>query len=401
MQNSTIGNFVKLESAGGIVLVIATVLALIVANSPLAGMRELLLAMPLEMRIGELEIAKPLLLWINDGLMAIFFLHVGLELKREFLEGELNEPAKIVMPAMAAIGGIVVPSGIYAMMNWNDPSAIGGWAIPAATDIAFALGVLGLLGKRVPLSLKIFLLSLAILDDIGAILIIAFFYSGSLSTTAFVVAGIAIAMLFGCNRMKVMNSSVYLFIGFILWWAVLKSGVHATLAGVVLAFFIPMRDPKNPEYSPAKELEHNLHHTVAFIILPIFAFANAGLPLMGLTLEQTLHPVPLGIMAGLLLGKPIGVFLFSWVSAKIGICELPKGVTWGQIFGASILCGIGFTMSLFIGSLAFEQGDIIYDFDERLGILIGSVLAAIGGYLVLNKVLPKMAADEPEQDKQH
>ncbi|MBW8190111.1 Na+/H+ antiporter NhaA [Neiella marina] len=392
MQNSNIMNFLKLESAGGIILVIATVLALIVANSPLAGLREGFLAMPLAIQIGHLDISKPLLLWINDGLMAIFFLHVGLELKREFLEGELNEPSKIIMPAFAAIGGIVVPSGIYAAMNWGDPNAIGGWAIPAATDIAFALGVLGLLGKRVPLALKIFLLSLAILDDIGAILIIALFYSGDLSTTAFVVAGVSLAALFGLNRMKVVNSSIYLTIGFILWWAVLKSGVHATLAGVVLAFFIPMRDPKNPDYSPAKELEHNLHHTVAFIILPIFAFSNAGLPLLGLTLEQTLHPVPVGIAMGLVLGKPIGIMLFSWLSTVIGGAKLPDNVCWKQIFGASVLCGIGFTMSLFISSLAFEAGEIVYDFDERLGILLGSLVAAIAGYMILNKVLPKTPA---------
>ncbi|MBD1391016.1 Na+/H+ antiporter NhaA [Neiella sp. HB171785] len=389
MQNSNITNFLKLESAGGIILVVATVLALIVANSPLAGFREGLLAMPLAIQIGQLDIAKPLLLWINDGLMAIFFLHVGLELKREFMEGELNETSKIIMPAFAAVGGILVPSGIYAMMNWGDAEAMGGWAIPAATDIAFALGVLSLLGKRVPLALKIFLLSLAILDDIGAILIIAVFYSGDLSTTAFVVAGISLAALFGLNRMKVVNSSIYLTIGFILWWAVLKSGVHATLAGVVLAFFIPMRDPNNPDYSPAKELEHNLHHTVAFIILPIFAFSNAGLPLLGLTMEQTLHAVPVGIALGLVLGKPIGIMLFSWLATVIGGAKLPDKVTWMQIFGASILCGIGFTMSLFISSLAFEAGAGDYGFDERLGILLGSLIAAVAGYFVLNKVLPK------------
>jgi NhaA family Na+:H+ antiporter len=383
---SNIKDFLKLESASGIILLAAAIAAMLIANSPLAGLYDLLIEMPVEVRVGPLHLSKPFLLWINDGLMAVFFLLVGLELKREVLEGELAEPRNLILPAVAAFGGMLVPAAIYLFFNQGNPVALNGWAIPAATDIAFALGVLTLLGDRVPLPLKVFLVSLAIFDDIGAILIIALFYSGNLSLEAALIAATCLLLLFFINRRQVMSFTPYMLIGIIMWVAVLKSGIHATLAGVLLALFIPLRNPEQPQRSPLNELEHDLHTAVAFGILPLFAFANSGISLEGIGLDHLLHPVPLGIAAGLFIGKQIGVFGFSWLCIKMGLATLPKGASWMGLYGIALLSGIGFTMSLFVGSLAFEAtGDNLL-FDERLGIIVGSLLSAVGGYFVLYKV---------------
>jgi NhaA family Na+:H+ antiporter len=316
--------------------------------------------------------------------MAVFFFLVGLELKREIMEGELSSPSNIVLPALGALGGMLIPALIYSGINWGDEVAIQGWAIPAATDIAFALGILLLLGDRISTSLKIFLVSIAIIDDIGAIVIIALFYTSDLSLISLLVAFACLPVLFILNWKNVTSVTPYIFIGAIIWIAVLKSGVHATLAGVILAFFIPMRSTENPDRSPLKELEHDLHTVVAYAVLPIFAFANAGISLHGIGVDYILHPVPLGIAAGLFIGKQLGVFGFCWLGLKLGVASLPKGVDLVQLYGVALLCGVGFTMSLFIGSLAFAETDVNLLFDDRLGIIIGSVLSGISGYLVLN-----------------
>lgn len=364
----------------------AAALAMIAENAPYTKpLYEALLSTPVELRIGALHLAKPLLLWINDGLMAVFFFLVGLELKRELLEGELSRPGQIALPAFAAFGGMLVPALFYVGMNWGDSQALNGWAIPAATDIAFALGVLALLGNRVPPSLKLFLLSLAIIDDIGAIVIIAIFYSSELSFDSLLFSIIALIVLTIMNRMGVKRLGAYFLLGVVLWISVLKSGVHATLAGVALAFFIPMRDVDDhgQSFSPVKRIENDLHPAVAFGILPLFAFANAGVSLSGLTFSSLLQPVPLGIGLGLFLGKQIGVFGFSWMTITLRLAGLPKGAGWLQVYGISLLCGIGFTMSLFIGSLAFEHGGPDYAVDARLGIISGTLLSALAGYYLL------------------
>jgi len=374
--------FLRLESAGGILLVIAMALAMIVVNTDLWPLYKGLLAIPLEIRIGEFEIAKPMLLWINDGLMAIFFFLIGLEVKREVLEGELSDPAQIMLPAVAAVGGVVVPALVFTWFNYGDESAMKGWAIPTATDIAFALGILSLLGKRVPPSLKLFLLTLAIIDDLVAILIIAIFYSVDISTISLIIASAAYAALVMQNWRGVMRLTSYLVFGLIMWAAVLKSGVHATIAGVLLAFTIPLKHPDGEEYSPLRNLEHDLHPTVAFIILPLFAFANTGIPLDGMNLETLLAPEPFGIAMGLFVGKQLGVFTFTWAAVKTGVAKLPARVGWLEIYGLSVLTGIGFTMSLFISSLAFEEGSTNLNAD-RLGILAGSMASAVVGFLIL------------------
>lgn len=377
-----IKDFLRLESASGILLLLAAILAMLAQNSFLADYYNAFLNVPVEVRISDLIIAKPLLLWINDGLMAIFFFLIGLELKREALEGELADFNKVILPVIAAVGGMAVPALIYAFINQGDPAAIRGWAIPSATDIAFALAVLTLLGNKVPTSLKIFLLTLAIVDDMGAVIIIALFYSQDLSMVSLTISSICLIMLAIINRRGVGSIAPYLIIGIVMWVSVLKSGVHATLAGVLLAFFIPMRNKDGS--SPLKGLEHDLHPTVAFLILPVFAFANTGVPLAGISVEDLLHPVPLGIALGLFLGNQIGVFGFSFIAVKLGIARLPSNVGWAELYGVSMLCGIGFTMSLFISSLAFEGGGSqVFNVDERVGILAGSVISAVCGYLWL------------------
>ncbi|PHR25936.1 MAG: Na+/H+ antiporter NhaA [Desulfotalea sp.] len=383
--------FMQAESAAGILLMATAALAMIIANTPLHVFYDLFITTPVHIKIGPLEIAKPLLLWVNDGLMAGFFFLVGLELKRELLIGELSDRSKITLPALGALGGMLVPALIYILINRNDPAAIKGWAIPAATDIAFALGILSLLGSRVPISLKILLTSLAIFDDIGAILIIALFYTDDLSVSSLVIAGLCIAILFVMNRRGYDKMSTYFFVGSIMWVALLKSGVHATLAGVILAMFIPMYSKKDPEHSPVMELEHDLHSTIAFCILPIFAFCNSGIRISGASADFFLHGVPVGIALGLFLGKQIGVFGFIWVGIKTSISKMPEGMNWGSLYGMAALCGIGFTMSLFIGSLAFTQTMGPVTFDERFGIVFGSLISGILGAIVLHKSLPKTA----------
>ncbi len=380
-------DFLRLEAAGGLVLMTAAVLALIVANSPLAVYYTVLLDLPLAINFGAFGIAKPLLLWINDGLMAVFFFLVGMELKREVLDGHLSSLRQASLPAFAAVGGMLVPAAFYATFNWTDSVAVKGWAIPTATDIAFALGVLSLLGKRVPTALKAFLLSVAIFDDLGAIVVIALFYTAALSSLSLAVAAGLILALAALNRVGVMRPAPYFLIGILLWVAVLKSGIHATLAGVVLAMFIPLRGPdklqsQTPE-SPLRHLEHTLHPWVAFGVLPIFAFANAGVSLGELSISDMFHPVPLGIVTGLFFGKQIGVLALCWIATRVRIASLPEGVSWRQLHGTALLCGIGFTMSLFIASLAFEQGNTAYLGLERLGILIGSLVSGLSGYIVL------------------
>ncbi|MBV7314241.1 Na+/H+ antiporter NhaA [Shewanella sp. NIFS-20-20] len=386
-MEKAIRNFLSQQSAGGILLLVAVALAMLMANSPLAFLYEGFLNTPMQVRLGALDVNKPLLLWINDGLMALFFLLIGLEVKREVLEGALSSVSKASLPTFAAIGGMVVPAAFYLLFNYGDEITQAGWAIPAATDIAFALGVMALLGNRVPVALKVFLLALAIIDDLGVIVIIAMFYSADLSVISLIVAGIAITGLFTLNRSGVTSLTPYGVIGLILWVAVLKSGVHATLAGVIIAISIPMRAKDGS--SPSEHLEHSLHPWSTFLILPVFAFANAGVALGNMSLDMLLSPVPLGIAAGLALGKPIGVMLFSYIAVKLGVAELPAGITWRHIFPVAIMCGIGFTMSMFIASLAFDPSLGNYGDLARLGILLGSGIAAVTGYLLLSKVLPE------------
>ncbi|WJM96440.1 Na+/H+ antiporter NhaA [Pseudomonas defluvii] len=378
---STFTRFFQLEAASGLLLIAAAALALIVNNSPLSFLYNGLLEVPVVAQVGALKIAKPLLLWINDGLMALFFLLIGLEVKRELVDGHLSKPSQVVLPGAAAIGGMVVPALIYWFLNKDNPAAVAGWAIPTATDIAFALGVLALLGKRVPVSLKLFLMTLAIIDDLGAIVVIALFYSGELSSLSLMLAGACLLTLIAMNRLGVIKLGPYMIVGLILWVCVLKSGVHATLAGVTLALCIPLRT-KNAEPSPLMSLEHALHPWVAFGILPLFAFANAGVSLAGVTVESFTHHVPMGIAVGLLLGKTVGVFGLTWIAIKTGLAALPTGANWGQILGVAVLCGIGFTMSLFVGSLAFEPGSSEFAGMDRMGILTGSILAALIGYAI-------------------
>lgn len=391
-----INRFLQLEAAGGLLLIAAAVVALVINNSPLSHFYTGFLNVPVAVQIGALEIAKPLLLWINDGLMALFFLLIGLEVKREVVDGHLSKPSQIILPATAAVGGMVVPALIYWFINRDNPASMAGWAIPTATDIAFALGVLALLGKRVPVSLKLFLMTLAIIDDLGAIIIIALFYSGTLSSLALMLAGACLVALLAMNRLGVVRLAPYLLVGLVLWVCVLKSGVHATLAGVALALCIPLRTLSKQQASPLLTLEHALHPWVAYAILPLFAFANAGVSLAGVTFESFTHPVPLGIAAGLLLGKMVGVFGLTWIAVKLRLAALPAGANWGQVMGVAILCGIGFTMSLFVGSLAFVPGSSDYAGMDRMGILTGSLFAALLGYAVT-----AMSSRKPDDLKEH
>ncbi|MHB2151139.1 Na+/H+ antiporter NhaA [Calditrichota bacterium LG25] len=386
-----IEDFIQKESSSGILLIIATILALMMNNSFMSGVYQTFLHIPIEVRISALHLDKTLLHWVNDGLMVIFFFLIGLEVKRETLEGHLSTLKQAALPGIAAVGGMAIPAVIYLAFNFGNPIAVNGWAVPCATDIAFALGVLSLLGKRVPISLKIFLLALAIIDDLGAIVIIAVFYTSQLSMASLAVAGVALAALIILNLLGVTKKTPYFLIGVILWVAVLKSGVHATLAGVALAFTIPLygkRKNENGEFeSPLKELEHSIHPWVAFFILPVFAFVNAGVNLSGMSISQMFGPVPLGIMLGLFLGKQLGVFGFSWVAIKLKIAKLPEQSNWMQLYGVSILTGIGFTMSLFILTLAFED-DSLFQYTDKLAILLGSLMSGVIGYLVLRIFKP-------------
>ncbi len=390
-NKSLIAEFMHTSTAGGVLLFIAAVLAMVVANSPLLELYQWLRNLPVEIKVGGFVIAKPLLLWINDGLMAVFFFLVGLELKRELIEGELSKPSNVILPGIGAIGGMAIPALIYVAFNYKNPANISGWAIPSATDIAFALGVLSLLGPRVPTSLKVFLTSLAIFDDVGAIIIIALFYTSKISVDALTVFAACIPLLYICNRKGLESRSVYIIIGIVMWVATLKSGVHATLAGVVMALFIPMKSRTRPDFSPLKDMEHDLHASVSFLILPLFAFVNSGINLAGVGWQQVLHPVPVGIALGLIVGKQAGIFGFCWLAIKLGWCELPRRVTWMSLYGTSALCGIGFTMSLFISSLAFEESGVNVLFDERLGILMGSTISGVLGYFILRHYFNRQA----------
>ena len=390
MISQFLQDFIKKESSAGILLIIATILALLLENSFMHVFYTSFLHTPVEIRFGELQIAKPLLLWVNDGLMAVFFFVIGLEVKREVVEGHLSSLSQISLPGMAAIGGMVVPALIFIAFNNGEEFSMNGWAIPTATDIAFALGILSLLGNRVPVSLKIFLMALAIIDDLGAIVIIALFYTSELSTASIVIAAIALFILLVMNRMHVAIKSAYIVVGIILWVSVLKSGVHATLAGVALAFMIPLSstDKNGNSFSMAKEMEHDLHNWVAFMILPLFAFVNSGVDLKGISLEEMAGPVPLGIMLGLFIGKQVGVFGFSWVDIILGWASLPKESNWTLLYGVSVLTGIGFTMSLFVDTLAYNDTQI-YHYADKLAILLGSFLSAIVGYLILRMATAK------------
>ncbi len=374
-----IREFTRMEAAGGIVLGVAAALALIASNSGVAGIYALFLDLPVELRLGQLQIAKPLLLWINDGLMAMFFLLVGLEIKRELVEGELSSLRQALLPAIAAVGGMAVPALIYALCNLTDATALRGWAIPAATDIAFAVGVLSLLGARVPIGLKVFLLALAIFDDLGAIVIVAVFYTADLSVISLLLAGGVLVVMFALNRLGVTRIAPYALLGIVLWVCVLKSGVHAALAGVAMALAIPVRAAQDE--SPLGQLEHALHPWVAFLVVPLFGFANAGVSFAGMSAGAVTDGVALGIAAGLFIGKQLGVFGAVYGCVRLGIARLPEGASWVSLYGVAVLAGIGFTMSLFIGTLAWDTAD--HAAPLRIGVLGGSLLSGIAGYAIL------------------
>jgi NhaA family Na+:H+ antiporter len=380
-MKNILGRFFSMNTAPGILLCLAAVLAMLMENSPLYALYDAIKDTPVVLQIGAFAIDKPLLLWINDGLMAIFFLLVGLEIKREILEGHLSSPELLTLPAVAAVGGVVFPALIYGYLNWHDPVTFQGWAIPAATDIAFALGVLLLLGDRVPASLKVSLVAIAIIDDLAAILIIALFYTAETSFLSLALASVGVAFLAILNWRGVTRLGPYMVTGIFIWACVLKSGVHATLAGVIIGLLIPLRAENESGGSPLKLLEHSLHPWVAFLIVPLFAFVNAGVSLEGISVETFLNPVTLGIILGLFLGKQIGVMGLTALASLLGICRLPEGVTWLQFYGMALLAGVGFTMSLFIGTLAFET--VEYSSAVRLGVLTGSLLSAVMGVIVL------------------
>ena len=391
-MTAAVRGFMKLESASGILMLTAAIIAMLAANSPLAGLYSELLDTTVAVQVGALSISKPLLLWINDGLMAVFFFLIGLEIKREIMEGELSSVSQIVLPSVGALGGMVIPATIYIWMNWGDAVALDGWAIPVATDIAFALALLSVFGSRVPTALKVFLLTLAIFDDLAAIVIIALFYSADLSLGALLIGAIALIVAVIMNKTGVTRVSSYILLGVVLWIAVLKSGVHATLAGVLIAFCIPMRDKQGK--SPLRELENDLHSPVAFVILPAFAFANAGLSLAGMSIEDVFHPVTLGVVSGLFIGKALGILGFVGIAVGLRFVRLPNNVNWIQLLGVAFACGIGFTMSLFIAGLAFEHGSDDYYSGDRLGILLGSTLSALVAYALLHFSLPKSARSD-------
>ena len=383
-------NFVRLESAGGVLLVVAALLAMVAANTPLASAYALLLETRIGIAVGEVGIDKPLLLWINDGLMAVFFFVIGLEVKREVCEGELSSAERVALPAVGAAGGILGPVGIYAALNWGNPAAMEGWAIPAATDIAFALALLRAFGDRAPVSLKAFLLALAIFDDLAAIAIIALFYTADLSPGMLAVSCGGLLVAVGLNRRGVTNVAAYLLVGLVVWVALLKSGVHATLAGVLIGLCIPLHGREGS--SPLKALERDLHVPIAFVVLPVFAFANAGISFAGVGLGDVVDSVTLGIALGLFLGNPAGIVGLVALTVLLGWVRLPEGVTWAQLAGTAFACGVGFTMSLFIAGLAFEHGEGTYWAADKLGILLGSLASAAVAALVLGTSLPRGGA---------
>ncbi len=387
-------DFLEQESAGGIVLIVSALLALVIANTAAAEAYFATLEAHLVLSYGSFAIDKPLLLWINDGLMAIFFFLIGLEVKREVLEGQLSSWDKASLPLVAAIGGMVVPAAIYIALNWNSPGTIDGWAIPAATDIAFALGILSLLGPRVPVALKALLLAIAVIDDIGAIAIIALFYSGELKLDMLLSAGVTLVVLMGIGRARFGSRIPYVLLTVLMWVFVLKSGVHATLAGVAAAFTVPMVSRRGERL--LEKMEHGLHNWVAFLIIPIFGFANAGVTLVGLSPSDLLAPLPLGIALGLLIGKQLGIFGFAWLAVKAGIATLPARTGWRQIHALSLLAAIGFTMSLFIGNLAFADPELMDA--VKLGVLSGSLIASVAGFLLLRAALPDTVAADLDDE---
>ena len=381
--NSAVARFFAQESAPGIVLALAALAALLVSNSPWGAWYQFFLSIPGQVLIGDqaLVLSKPLVVWVNDLWMAVFFFLVGLEIKREFLEGELSGPGQLLLPAVAALGGMLMPALIYTAINWGDSTALRGWAIPAATDIAFALGIVALLGSRVPVSLKVFLTAVAIIDDLGAIVVIALFYTANLSWPMLAGALLSGAVLFVLNRLRITRVDVYIVVGLLMWVCVLKSGVHATLAGVITALAIPMRDARGQ--SPLASIEHGLHPWVAFGVLPMFAFTNAGVVLDGVSFSTLMSPVPLGIGLGLIAGKAIGVFGVAHLMIRSGLTQAPADASTLQLLGVSVLCGIGFTMSLFIGGLAFAGLGPQFELQLKLGVLGGSVVAGLLGTLLL------------------
>lgn len=385
--SQAIKNFFAREEKSGILLLLFATLALITVNSPLNSLYYDIKYTDVPISLGEFNFTKTISHWVNDGLMAIFFFVIGLELKREILEGELSSFDRMVLPAIAAIGGMVAPAIIYVLININNPENMSGWAIPTATDIAFSLAVLLIIGKNVPLSLKVFLLSLAIIDDLGAVLIIAFFYTAQISGTYLIYSSIVFVLLILINRMGINKMYVYMILGVFLWYFVLKSGVHATIAGVLLATTIPNTSNNGLEHSMLKDLEHKLHNFVGILVLPIFAFFNSDINFADVTLSSIYSPLSLGVILGLLLGKPIGITLFTYVGMKTNLFNLPENVTIKDVFGLSLLCGIGFTMSLFINGLAFSDPVLIDS--SKLGIFIGSMISAVAGYLILKSKYQK------------
>ena len=380
--------FIQTDASSGIILVLAAVLALIMANSYFSVSYNAFLEFPVSITLGAFAISKPLVLWVNDGLMALFFFVVGLEIKRELFYGQLSSPEQIVLPFLAAIAGIVFPALIYVAFNYQDAVAMNGWAIPSATDIAFALGIFILFGKHLPPSLKLFLLSVAIIDDIGAVIIIAIFYSQELATNSLIIASIGCVVLFIFNRLKLESKTPYILVSIIVWAAVLKSGVHATLAGFAVAWFIPIAREKAKSMS--YQIEHGLHPWIAFFVLPLFAFANAGVGLTDASLGELITPVSIGIIGGLFIGKQLGIFMACFIAVKLKLCQLPKDATWTQLYGVCLLCGVGFTMSLFIGSLAFEAQGLAYQTQVKVGVLVGSLISAIAGAYLLTTSSKKL-----------
>lgn len=398
-MTDTLSKIFKHDASGGVALMAAAALALLIANTPMHDVYQSWLSLPVTFAFGDFSLSKPLLLWINDGLMAVFFFLIGLEVKREVFTGHLSSKEQIALPAIAAFAGIAVPALLYAAFNYQDAVNARGWAVPAATDIAFALGVYALFGRSLPITLKLFLLSVAIFDDIGAILIIALFYSSELSTTSLAFAAAGMVTLFAFNRFKVNQAAPYLLVGLIVWVAVLKSGVHATLAGFAIAWFIPLEAGKSEERSMLFRMEHDLHPWVTFMILPLFAFANAGVRIVDTPLVEMFNPIVIGIVAGLFIGKQLGIFTACWLAIKSGFASLPQGVSWAQLYAVSTLCGIGFTMSLFVGSLAFEGMDSDYLNSVKVGVVAGSILSALMGAALLSRLRSQSAATAGKRSK--